>query len=259
MSELEREIPHIESIGPISEHSNAPQQPPPLPPSAHEESPVTPLIEDPTGAPANELSRELPPEIRSLLLWENPVRSAGLLAVNIFATWVFFLSGFPFMTVFAYFMLSVLLVNMGWVHLKAALDSAAARTPTHPYQQALSEGMHLPREALLQWVLVGFDWLEALANQLADIVLARDTPTTAMAAVGLYFTAWLGVLLGTGGLLLLFQIAAFAVPPVYHRHHDKMEPHIERLHQVQQKASEWFNQRIPKKLRPSPVERPKQE
>ncbi|KAF9377016.1 Reticulon-like protein [Podila verticillata] len=156
------------------------------------------------------------PRLKSLVLWENPSKSAavlgGSLALVFSCRWVSLLNVACAALVFG---ISGSFIYVNGVLLFNRITSKPAVRPLEKYYSRSAEFLHIESDTIHSRVDKLTDGLNVLLTELAKIVLVEDNQRSAI-FIALSYTVWtLRTWFSTTTLLSLILIFFFAAPRLY--------------------------------------------
>ncbi|KAG0097538.1 Reticulon-like protein [Podila epicladia] len=156
------------------------------------------------------------PRLKSLVLWENPHKSAavlgGSLALVLSCRWVSLLNVACAALVFG---ISGSFIYVNGVLLFNRITSKPAVRPLAKYYSRSAEFLHVESDTIHSRVDKLTDGLNVILTELAKIVLVEDNKRSAM-FIGLSYIVWtLRTWFSTTTLLSLILIFLFAAPRLY--------------------------------------------
>ncbi|KAG0026552.1 Reticulon-like protein [Podila clonocystis] len=156
------------------------------------------------------------PRLKSLVLWENPAKSAavlgGSLALVLSCRWVSLLNVACAALVFG---ISGSFIYVNGVLLFNRITSKPAVRPLEKYYSRSAEFLHVESDTIHSRVDKLTDGLNVILTELAKIVLVEDNKRSAI-FIALSYTVWtLRTWFSTTTLLSLILIFFFAAPRLY--------------------------------------------
>ncbi|KAF9939044.1 Reticulon-like protein [Modicella reniformis] len=176
------------------------------------------------------------PRLKSLVLWERPSVSAGVLgsslAIVLSCRWFSLLNltcgamVFSIAASFAY-------VN-GLIVFNRITNKADAPRPLQKYYSRSTEFLHLDSDRLNRRVSYLTDGLNVILTELAKIVLIEDNKRS-LKFVGIFYFIWtLRTWFSTTTLLSVVLVSLFAAPRIYLDHQTLIDAHVAKTNDLVQ-------------------------
>ncbi|KAF9920242.1 reticulon-like protein of the endoplasmic reticulum [Linnemannia zychae] len=156
------------------------------------------------------------PRLKSLVLWENPVHSggvlAGSLAVVLSCRWVSLLNLACAAFVFG---ISASFIYVNGLLVFNRVTGKSAPRPLEKYYSRSAEFLHLEADRLHRRVDYITDGLNIILTELAKVVLVEDNKRS-LKFIGIFYAIWtLRTWFSTTTLLSIILVTVFATPRLY--------------------------------------------
>ncbi|KAF9911296.1 reticulon-like protein of the endoplasmic reticulum [Linnemannia zychae] len=161
-------------------------------------------------------SEYMSPRLRSLLLWEKPTLSGGVLAASLTAVllcrWVSLLNLVSALFVFG---ISASFVYVNGLTLFNRITNKPTVRPLQKYYSRSAEFVHLNSDTLHRRVDYVTDGLNVVLTELAKVVLIEDNKRS-LKFIGIFYAIWtLRTWFSTTTLISMILVSLFAAPRIY--------------------------------------------
>jgi len=185
------------------------------------------------GTPAH--SEYMSPRLRSLLIWENPRLSGGVLAGSLAAVllcrWVSLLNLVSALFVFG-ISASFVYVN-GLMFFNRVTNKPAVR-PLEKYYSRSAEFVHLDADTLHRRVDYITDGLNVVLTELAKVVLIEDNKRS-LKFIGIFYAIWtLRTWFSTTTLISVILVSLFAAPRIYIDNQTVIDAQMAKTNEIMQ-------------------------
>ncbi|KAF9984433.1 reticulon-like protein of the endoplasmic reticulum [Mortierella antarctica] len=183
----------------------------------------------------NHSSAYMTPRLRSLLLWEKPAVSGGVLAGSLglvlLCRWVSLLNLVCALFVFG---ISASFVYVNGLVLLGHVTSKPTARPLDKYYSRSAEFLHLEADTLHRRVDYVTDGLNVVLTELAKVVLIEDNKRS-LKFIGIFYTVWtLRTWFSTTTLLSMILVSLFAAPRIYLDNQQVIDTHLAQTNNIVQ-------------------------
>lgn len=165
--------------------------------------------------------------LEALILWEKPLRSAGVFVV--------LLSVLVLTQYYSVLQLAAgfftIVTGLNWVYVNTHRQGqrmfAGKSEPTHPHASRISaKTTYIPRDRVVRGAQLTVDVVEAVVQQITRLVLVEDSLRSAW-AVGLSYVVWtLAKYISTKYLVGVFLVGVFSLPRLYLQNKELVDSHV---------------------------------
>ncbi|KAF9082671.1 reticulon-like protein of the endoplasmic reticulum [Mortierella sp. AD031] len=180
-------------------------------------------------------SEYMSPRLRSLLLWENPKLSGGVLAGSLTAVllcrWVSLLNLVSALFVFG---ISASFVYVNGLTLFNRVTNKPTVRPLEKYYSRSAEFVHLDSDTLHRRVDYITDGLNVVITELAKVVLIEDNKRS-LKFIGIFYAIWtLRTWFSTTTLISMVLVSLFAAPRIYLDNQTVIDSQVAKTNEIVQ-------------------------
>ncbi|XP_062850144.1 reticulon-3 isoform X2 [Trichomycterus rosablanca] len=163
--------------------------------------------------------------VRDLVYWRDPKKSGVVFGTSLLL--LLSLAAFSVISVLSYLLLALLCVTISFRVYKAVVQAVQKTSDGHPFKQLMEKDVSLSPEGFRKHVDGGLTYVNRGLKQMIRLFLVEDLVDSLKLAVLMWLLTYVGAVFNGITILILVDILAFTVPPLYEKYKTQIDRYID--------------------------------
>ncbi|XP_060789953.1 reticulon-3 isoform X1 [Neoarius graeffei] len=192
------------------------------------------------------------PQVYDLVYWRDPKKSGVVFGISLLL--LLSLAAFSVISVISYLLLALLCVTISFRVYKSVIQAVQKSNNGHPFKELMEKDVSLPPETFRKHVDASLTYINRALKQLSRLFLVEDLVDSLKLAVVMWLLTYVGAVFNGITILILVDILAFTVPPLYEKYKTQIDHYIEVVRTQVNTAVAKIQEKLPKAVKRSKAE-----
>ncbi|KAI5609595.1 reticulon-3 isoform X1 [Silurus asotus] len=190
--------------------------------------------------------------VYDLVYWRDPKKSGVVFGISLLL--LLSLAAFSVISVISYLLLALLCVTISFRIYKSVIQAVHKSNEGHPFKELMEKDVSLSPETFRKHVDECLTYINRALKQLSRLFLVEDLIDSLKLAVVMWLLTYVGAVFNGITILILVDILAFTVPPLYAKYKTQIDHYIEIVRTHVNTAVAKIQEKLPKAAKRSKAE-----
>ncbi|XP_053355669.1 reticulon-3 isoform X2 [Clarias gariepinus] len=190
--------------------------------------------------------------VHDLVYWRDPKKSGVVFGISLLL--LLSLAAFSVISVISYLLLALLCVTISFRVYKSVIQAVQKSSDGHPFKELMEKDVSLSPETFRKHVDGCLTYINRGLKQLSRLFLVEDLVDSLKLAVVMWLMTYVGAVFNGITILILVDILAFTVPPLYEKYKTQIDHYFELVRTHVNTAVAKIQEKLPKSAKRSKAE-----
>ncbi|KAK3566755.1 hypothetical protein QTP86_004441 [Hemibagrus guttatus] len=162
--------------------------------------------------------------VYDLVYWRDPKKTGLVFGISLLL--LLSLAAFSVISIVSYLLLALLCVTISFRVYKCVIQAVQKSNEGHPFKELMEKDVSLPPETFRKHVDVCLTYINCGLKQMCRLFLVEDLVDSLKLAVVMWLMTYVGAVFNGITILILVDILAFTVPPLYEKYKTQIDRYI---------------------------------
>lgn len=197
-------------------------------------------------------SKDSKVSVHDLVYWRDPKKSGVVFGTSLLM--LLSLAAFSVISVVSYLLLALLCVTISFRVYKSVIQAVQKTNEGHPFKELMERDVSLPPETFRKHVDSSLTYINCGLKKLCRLFLVEDLVDSLKLAVVMWLLTYVGAVFNGITILILVDIGAFTVPPLYEKYKTQIDRFINTAHTHIKSVVAKIQEKLPRAAKRSKTE-----
>ncbi|GAA6100855.1 reticulon-3 isoform X1 [Tachysurus ichikawai] len=163
--------------------------------------------------------------VYDLVYWRDPKKSGLVFGISLLL--LLSLAAFSVISIISYMLLALLCVTISFRVYKSVIQAVQKSSDGHPFKELMEKDVSLAPETFHKHVDSCLTYINRALKQMCRLFLVEDLVDSLKLAVVMWLMTYVGAVFNGITILILVDILAFTVPPLYEKYKTQIDRYID--------------------------------
>ncbi|MCI4377549.1 hypothetical protein PGIGA_G00204890 [Pangasianodon gigas] len=190
--------------------------------------------------------------VYDLVYWRDLKKSGVVFGISLLL--LLSLAAFSVISVISYLLLALLCVTISFRVYKSVIQAVQKSNEGHPFKELMEKDVSLPPETFRKHVDACLTYINRALKQMSRLFLVEDLVDSLKLAVVMWLLTYVGAVFNGITILILVDILAFTVPPLYEKYKTQIDRYIDIVRTQVNTVVAKIQEKLPKAAKRSKTE-----
>ncbi|KAK2860608.1 hypothetical protein Q7C36_004774 [Tachysurus vachellii] len=191
-------------------------------------------------------------QVYDLVYWRDPKKSGLVFGISLLL--LLSLAAFSVISIISYMLLALLCVTISFRVYKSVIQAVQKSSEGHPFKELMEKDVSLAPETFRKHVDSCLTYINRALKQMCRLFLVEDLVDSLKLAVVMWLMTYVGAVFNGITILILVDILAFTVPPLYEKYKTQIDRYIDLVRTQVNSVVAKIQEKLPKAAKRSKAE-----